>query len=115
MDKKRSKTSNFSLNLGGNSGNLPSKEEIERNIAKATGKEVEPEKTEPAAPKAKRSRVPFTTALTPELRATLEVAAREENTGVADILQKALEHYFQQVRPIEDTDLRDTFLKLFRK
>lgn len=109
MSKKRSKTSNFSLELKKKvGGKLPSKEEVEKTIAKASGEE-KPKK------KAKPKRIPFTTAITPEQRAILEAAAHEGDKSIADLLADALDHYFQKVRPLEDENMKDVFLKIFEK
>jgi outer membrane protein assembly factor BamA len=109
MSKKRSKTSDFSLELGTKkTGNLPTKEEIEKTIAKAVENVVEKEE-------AKVKRIPFTTALTPENRATLEAAAHEGKESVADLLNIAINYYFEQVRPLEDHGMKEVFLKIFEK
>lgn len=114
MDKKRTKTSNFSLELGNNTGNLPSKTDIEQTVAKAVGKEESaPAKKETAATK-KNRRIPLTTAITPENRANLEAAAHAGKGAVADLINEALEYYFKNVSPIENTDVRDVFLKLYQ-
>lgn len=111
MSKKRSKTSNFSLELGTKeTGKLPTKEEIEKTIAKASEQE---EVLEETVPKVKR--IPFTTALTPENRALLEAAAHEGKDAVADILNTAIAHYFEHVNPLEDEGMKDVFLKIFEK
>lgn len=124
MSKKRSRTSNFSLELNTqNNGSLPSVDEIEETIAKATNKTVnttEPEKKETVVDTKKeepknQKRIPFTTALTPENRAMLEAAAHEGKDSVADLLNFAIEHYFKEVRPLENDDLKKMFLKLFEK
>lgn len=112
MERKRSKTGNFTLPAGG--GKLPTPEEIEQNLAKATGKEQTPQDTPPSPPKT-RKRQPFTTALTLENRARLEAAARESDRSPADIVNAALEHYFQTVQPITDASLVDLFVKLYAK
>lgn len=109
MSKKRSKTSNFSLDLKKKvGGKLPSKEEVEKTIAKASG-EGKLNKKE------KLKRIPFTTAITPEQRAILEAAAYEGDESIADLLSNALDHYFQEVRPLEDESMKDVFLKIFEK
>ena len=122
MSKKRSRTGNFSLELNTqNNGTLPTPEEIEQNIAKVTGSKIE----EKALPKEKlleeklqenkNKRIPFTTALTPENRALLEAAAHEGKENVADLLNQAIEHFFKEVRPLQDQSLKEVFLKLFEK
>lgn len=110
MSKKRSKTSDFSLEWGKESGKLPTKEEIEKTIAKASEQE-DNKKTE--TPKAKR--IPFTTALSPENRALLEAAAHEGKETVADLLNMAVAYYFEQVRPIQNEDMKTVFLQIFEK
>ena len=112
MSKKRSKTSNFSLELGTKeTGKLPTKEEIEKTIAKAS--EQEEEIFKETVPKTKR--LAFNTALTPENRALLEAAAHEGKDAVADILNTAIAHYFEHVNPLEDEGMKDVFLKIFEK
>lgn len=123
MDKKRSKTSKFSLELGNNTGSLPTPDDIEKTIAKATGKELKETSTskesvakEPIATDNKqRRRIPLTTAITPENRADLEVLVHSGKGSVADIINAALEHYFANVQPVEDNEMRAVFLKLFQK
>jgi hypothetical protein len=110
MNKKRSRTENFSLELNThNTGKLLSTEEITETLNKAKGI-VEPEVKEK-----KEKRIPFTTALTPENRALLEAAAHEGKENVADLLNQAIEHYFTNVRPLKDQDLKNVFIKLFEK
>ena len=109
MDKKRSKTSNFSLDLGNNTGSLPSKIEIEQTIAKATGQEL------PAAKKDKKPRrIPLTTAVSAENRANLEAAAHGGKNSVADLVNEALDYYFAHVQPINNPEIREVFLKLYQ-
>lgn len=111
MSKKRSRTSDFSLELGTKeTGKLPSKEEIEKTIAKASEQEETKEKEI-----AKTKRIPFTTALTPENRALLEAAAHEGKESIADLLNSAIAYYFEQVRPIENEEMKAVFLKIFEK
>ena len=106
MSKKKSRTSNFSLDLNTKkSGGLPNSEEVEKTIAKATDKE---KKT------LKKKKIPFTTAITPENRAILEVLAMEKNLNIADILETALEDYFK-THPLESTEMKDVFLKIYQK
>jgi hypothetical protein len=122
MSKKRSRTGNFSLELNTqNNGTLPTPEEIEQNIAKVTGSKIEEKASaqekllvEPVLEN-KSKRIPFTTALTPENRALLEAAAHEGKENVADLLNQAIEHFFKEVRPLQDKDLKEVFLKLFEK
>lgn len=102
--KKRSRTSDFSFGDDKLSGNLPSKEQINTVVAKATNQEVEAEK---------KKRIPFTTALTPENRAMLEAASHEGRGGVADILNLALEHYFEQIAPVNNMEMQKIFLKIY--
>ncbi|MCO4820705.1 MAG: hypothetical protein KC469_01465 [Flavobacteriaceae bacterium] len=109
MSKKRSKTSNFSLDLKKKTGGkLPSKEEVEKTISKVSGEEILQKKIKP-------KRIPFTTAITPEQRATLEAATHEGDESIADLLANALDYYFQQVRPLGDENMKDVFLKIFEK
>ncbi len=110
MSKKRSKTSDFSLELNTKKGGkLPTPEEVEKTIAKATGKE----KKEALISKPKR--IPFTTAITPEQRAILEALALEGKESIADIVGLALEHYFSEVRTLENEEMKTVFLKIFEK
>jgi hypothetical protein len=102
--KKRSRTSDFSLGNDNLSGNLPSKEQINSVVAKATNQEIEAEK---------KKRIPFTTALTPENRAMLEAASHEGRGGVADILNLAIEHYFEQIAPVKNLEMQKIFLKIY--
>lgn len=104
--KKRSRTSEFSLGGNKSFGNLPSKEQINSVVAKATEQEL-PELE-------KKKRIPFTTALTPENRALLEAASHEGRGGVADILNKAIAHYFEQVAPITNQEMQQVFLKIYQ-
>lgn len=107
MSKRRSKTSDFSLELKSKKkGKLPSKEEIDKTIEEAKN---------PVPQQKKVKRIPFTTALTPENRATLEAAAHEGTESIADILNKAIAHYFEQVQPLQDPEMQEMFLKLFQK
>lgn len=99
--RKRSKTDDLNLNFNG--GKLPSKEEISSKVAAVN------EINTPL----KRKRIPFTTALTPEHRALLETASHEGSGSVADILNEAIEHYFEHVRPIKNVDMKSIFLKIY--
>ena len=113
MAKKRSKTTGFDLGLSNKeSAPLPSREEIESTVAKATNKDIQDIKSEA---KAKKRRIPFTTAITPENRARLEAASHEGKGNVADLLNEALEHYFEEVNPLSDTSLVSLFLKVYQK
>ncbi|BDS15620.1 hypothetical protein [Aureispira anguillae] len=104
--KKRSRTSDFSLGNNNTLGSLPSKEQINSVVAKAT---------EQALPEVeKKKRIPFTTALTPENRALLEAASHEGRGGVADILNLAITHYFEQVAPIKNNEMKKVFLKIYQ-
>ncbi len=60
-------------------------------------------------------RVPLTTAITPELRAKLEVAALHRQTTVSELLHDALNHYFEQVAPVTDEGLVATFAQVYGK
>lgn len=104
--KKRSRTSDFSLGNKGSFGNLPTKEQIDSVVAKATEQEL-PEVE-------KKKRIPFTTALTPENRALLEAASHEGRGGVADILNLAIAHYFEQVAPVKNNEMMKVFLKIYQ-
>jgi hypothetical protein len=104
--KKRSRTSDFSLGNDKISGGLPSKEQINSVVAKATDQVIETEAE-------KKKRIPFTTALTPENRALLEAASHEGRGGVADILNIAIEHYFEQVAPVKNLEMQKVFLKIY--
>ncbi len=61
----------------------------------------------------KRKRIPFTTALTPENRALLETASHEGSGSVADVLNGAIEHYFEYVNQIKNTEMKAIFLKIY--
>ena len=104
--KKRSRTSDFSLGDNKDLGALPSKDLINTVVAKAT--EQDPVEVE------KKKRIPFTTALTPENRALLETASHEGRGGVADILNLAIEHYFKDIAPISNNEMKKIFLKIYR-
>ncbi len=90
---------------------LPSPDEVNKTIAKVTGKEEELEQRPPKVVQQKR--VPLTTAITPENRAKLEVASIHSKSSVADLLNNALEHYFEHVIDIEDQDLVNTFIGIY--
>ena len=103
--QKRSRTSDFSLGENKNLGALPTKDQINLVVAKATDqKEVDGEK---------KKRIPFTTALSPENRALLETASHEGRGGVADILNLAIQHYFEQVAPVNNSEMKKIFLKIY--
>lgn len=104
--KKRSRTSDFSLGNKNSSGDLPTKEQIDSVVAKATEQQL-PETD-------RKKRIPFTTALTPENRALLEAASHEGRGGVADILNLAIDHYFYQVAPVKNSEMMKVFLKIYR-
>ncbi len=99
--RKRSKTGDLDLNFNG--GKLPSKEEITSKVAKISEDNIP----------FKRKRIPFTTALTPNNRALLETASHEGSGSVADILNEAIEHYFEHVREIKNTEMKAIFLKIY--
>ncbi len=105
MSKKRSRTEDFNLELSSlENTNLPPKEEVEKTLALVgNNKEKSPK------------RIPFTTAISPENRATLEAAAQEREETVADLLNKALEHYFSQVQPLVNEDLKAVYLRVFQR
>ena len=103
--KKRSRTSDFNLGRGKKTGALPSIDEINSAVAKATDqKRIESEM---------KKRIPFTTALSPENRALLETASHEGRGGVADILNLAIKHYFEQVAPVKNSEMKKVFLKIY--
>ena len=104
--KKRSRASDFSLGKNMPTGSLPTKESINKTIAKATQQEettVERER-----------RIPFTTALTPVNRALLETAAHEGRGSVADVLNRALEHYFKDTAPVLNKEMEAIFTKIYQ-
>ena len=103
--KKRSRTSDFSLGKDKKSGTLPTIEEINSVVAKATDQK--------SSDSEKKKRIPFTTALSPENRALLETASHEGHGGVADILNLAIKHYFEQVAPIKNSEMKKIFLKIY--
>lgn len=104
--KKRSRTSDFSLGKKTPIGNLPTKDEINATVAKVSQQPLE----EPV----KDKRIPFTTALTPANRAALETASYEGRGSVADVLNKALEHYFEAIAPIQNSEMESVFMKIYR-
>lgn len=103
--KKRSRTSDFSLGSKDQTGKLPSIDEINSAVAKATEQQ--------SIEKSTKKRIPFTTALSPENRALLETASHEGRGGVADILNLAIQHYFEQVAPIKNAEMKKIFLKIY--
>lgn len=100
--KKRSRTSDFSLGKSLPKDGLPSKEEIDATVAKVSQLEQSDK------------RIPFTTALTPANRAALETASYDGRGSVADVLNKALEHYFSVVAPLHNKEMEAVFLKIYR-
>ncbi len=102
--KKRSRTSDFSLGKQLPKGSLPSKEEIDATVSKVS--HVDTPKTV--------KRIPFTTALTPANRAALETASYDGRGSVADVLNKALAHYFSTVAPVHNKEMEAVFLKIYR-
>jgi hypothetical protein len=103
--KKRSRTSDFSLGQNMPVGGLPTKESINKTIAEATQQESAP---------AREKRIPFTTALTPLNRALLETAAHEGRGSVADVLNRALEHYFKETAPVLNKEMEAIFTKIYQ-
>jgi len=104
--KKRSRTSDFSLGDTKKIANLPSIDEINSAVAKAT--------EQVKGPVSRNKRIPFTTALSPENRALLETASHEGRGGVADILNLAIQHYFEQVAPVTNIEMQKIFLKIYQ-
>lgn len=135
IKKRKSRTVGFLNNQP--AAKLPSPDEVNKTIAKVTGKETETAKTEEKtattqskpryiktkpAPKPKpqpvvptQKRVPLTTAITPENRAKLEVASIHSNASVADMLNEALEHYFEHIVQIQDKSLIETFTTIYAR
>ena len=103
--KKRSRTSDFSLGKNMPIGGLPTKESINKTIAEATQQDSTP---------AREKRIPFTTALTPVNRALLETAAHEGRGSVADVLNRALEHYFKETAPVLNKEMEAIFTKIYQ-
>lgn len=103
--KKRSRTSSFLLGNQDKKGELPTKEEIETTISQVTSIE----KT--ADNKAKK--IPFTTALTPHNRALLETASHQSKVAIADLLNEALDFYFEEKRPVKSEEMYAIFLKIY--
>lgn len=101
---KRSRTSGFNLGADPKKGSLPSKKEINKTVAKVTTGEPIEEKVK---------RIPFTTALTPQNRAYLETASHEKKEAVADILNKAITHYFENIAPTHNKEMMTIFLKIY--
>lgn len=107
---KRSRTSDFSLGDSKDLGTLPSKELINSVVAKATEqKQLEQEAEEIK----KDKRIPFTTALTPENRALLETASHEGRGNIADMLNFMIANYFEKIAPIQNTEMKKVFLKIY--
>ena len=80
--------------------------------------ELKAEQPVPKPPKPTRpaiKRVALTTAISPENRAQLEVAALGSNASVADLLNEALEYYFQEVFPVKDKELVKTFTTIYQR
>ncbi len=128
--RRKSRTAGF-LNTQ-NKTTLPTPEEVNQVIARVTGKEeaVEkevpksvitpkvniPEETVQAAPEPKApKRVPLTTAITPTNRAKLEVASINGEGSVADLLNEALDYYFDNIVLIEDAALIETFKTIYAR
>ncbi len=76
---------------------------------------VAPEPVYTPPPVKTPSRVPLTTAITPELRAKLEVAAVQYNMNVSDLIHEALDLYFEKVRPVTDLGMLDTFTSVYSR
>ena len=124
---------------------LPSPDEVNQTIAKVTRKtpKTNAPKPKPPTPKPKPiqqsskqryiqakpdlpepepiviikppKRVPLTTAISPENRAKLEVASIHSKESVADMINEALEHYFETVVLIQDQALIDTFKAIYAR
>ena len=102
--KKRSRTSGFSLGSNKPTGALPSKDEINKTIAKVAQHEVKEDKIK---------RIPFTTALTPKNRALLETASHQQQEAVADILNRIVVRHFEEVAPVRNEEMLQIFLKIY--
>lgn len=128
--RRKSRTAGF-LNTQ-NKTSLPTPEEVNQVIARVTGKEEPaekiipksvitpkvnpPQEIIPIAPEPKPSkRVPLTTAITPANRAKLEVASINGEGSVADLLNEALEYYFDNIVLIEDVALIETFKTIYAR
>ena len=111
---------------------LPTPEQVNKVVARVTGKENDTSLTSPKnvilpsdsvsgpknvmpPPKNVIKRVPLTTAITPENRAKLEVASINGEGSVADLLNEALTYYFREVLLIQDATLVDTFKKIYAR
>ncbi len=114
--QRKSRTESF-LNLKSSDPpqSLPSPEEVNKVIAKVTGKTIEEQPVSPVVPVTSNRRVPLTTAITPENRAKLEVAAIHSDASIADILNTALEYYFENLRPVNDEELVNTFIAIYNR
>ncbi len=111
MSKNRkSRTSSFSLGKDNKAKELPTPDEINKTVAKATNQKTELKKEE----EEKVKRIPFTTALTPENRAMLETASHLGRGSVADILNTAIEQYFKEVAPVSNPEMYKIFLKIYQ-
>lgn len=125
--KRKSRTVGF-LNTQP-SAKLPSPDEVNKTIAKVTGKSTVKKETQPRYIQAQKTtpepppppvvktqkRVPLTTAITPENRAKLEVASIHSKASVADMLNEALEHYFEHIVHIQDAGLVETFTAIYAR
>ena len=69
----------------------------------------------PPPPPPKEKRVPLTTAITPENRALLEVAALNSDASVADMLNAALQYYFSNLVIIEDQAQVEMFKNIYAR
>ena len=112
--QRKSRTQSF-LNIKStdNAQSLPSPEEVNKVIAKVTGKEEV--KSEQVQKSNVVKRVPLTTAITPENRARLEVTGINDELSVADVLNEALDHYFENVNPVKDQELVNTFIQIYSR
>jgi len=101
--QQRSKTAGFKLSAS--AGNLPSPHDVEKTLHELSG----------AKPEADEKRIPFTTAISPNQRALLEVAAAEQDIAMADVLHTALNHYFKSVYNPRDTALADALERRYTR
>lgn len=71
--------------------------------------------TPPAPAPPKEKRVPLTTAITPENRALLEVAALNSDASVADMLNAALQYYFSNLVIVQDQQQVEMFKQIYAR
>lgn len=71
--------------------------------------------TPPPPTPIKEKRLPLTTAITPENRALLEVAALNSDASVADMLNAALQYYFSNLVIVQDQAQVEMFKQIYAR